>query len=134
MLLNYAVIPETVTCSSSSCRNEAFTYILANLITNSIHAWLTKDYRSSDMYATCMYIFLFLYSGRYILYYITISQVAHKQMIKAYSASQGLSTTAQLITFKHSYRLGQQYDTFIYIIFLFFCPMLSLSRYKHISI
>ncbi len=26
------------------------TYILANLITNSIHAWLTKDYRSSGMY------------------------------------------------------------------------------------
>ncbi len=25
------------------------TYILANLITNSIHAWLTKDYRSPDM-------------------------------------------------------------------------------------
>ncbi len=25
------------------------TYILANLITNSIHAWLTKDYRSSGM-------------------------------------------------------------------------------------
>ncbi len=27
-----------------------FTYILDNLITNSIHAWLTKDYRSSGMY------------------------------------------------------------------------------------
>ncbi len=26
-----------------------FTYILDNLITNSIHAWLTKDYRSSGM-------------------------------------------------------------------------------------
>ncbi len=25
------------------------TYILDNLITNSIHAWLTKDYRSSGM-------------------------------------------------------------------------------------
>ncbi len=27
-----------------------FTHILDNLITNSIHAWLTKDYRSSGMY------------------------------------------------------------------------------------
>ncbi len=26
-----------------------FNYILDNLITNSIHAWLTKDYRSSGM-------------------------------------------------------------------------------------
>ncbi len=26
------------------------TYILDNLITNSIHAWLTKDYRSSGMH------------------------------------------------------------------------------------
>ncbi len=26
-----------------------FTYRLDNLITNSIHAWLTKDYRSSGM-------------------------------------------------------------------------------------
>ncbi len=26
-----------------------FPYILDNLITNSIHAWLTKDYRSSGM-------------------------------------------------------------------------------------
>ncbi len=26
-----------------------FTYILDNLIRNSIHAWLTKDYRSSVM-------------------------------------------------------------------------------------
>ncbi len=26
-----------------------FTYILSHLITNSIHAWLTKDYRSSGM-------------------------------------------------------------------------------------
>ncbi len=26
-----------------------FTYTLDNLITNSIHAWLTKDYRSSGM-------------------------------------------------------------------------------------
>ncbi len=26
-----------------------FTYILDILITNSIHAWLTKDYRSSGM-------------------------------------------------------------------------------------
>ncbi len=26
-----------------------FTYILDNLITNSIHGWLTKDYRSSGM-------------------------------------------------------------------------------------
>ncbi len=27
-----------------------FTYILANLITNSIYAWLTKDFRSSGMF------------------------------------------------------------------------------------
>ncbi len=27
-----------------------FTYKLDNLITNSIHAWLTKDYRSSGVY------------------------------------------------------------------------------------
>ncbi len=26
-----------------------FTYVLDNLITNSIHAWLTKNYRSSGM-------------------------------------------------------------------------------------
>ncbi len=31
-----------------------FTYILDNLITNSIHAWLTKDYRSSGMPKTNM--------------------------------------------------------------------------------
>ncbi len=41
-----------------------------------------------------MYVFLFLYSDRYILYYITILQVAHTQMIKAYPAPYGLSTTA----------------------------------------
>ncbi len=30
-----------------------FTYILDNLITNSIYAWLTKDYRSSGMSLVC---------------------------------------------------------------------------------
>ncbi len=44
--------------SSQSCRNELvpplLIYILDNLITNSIHAWLTKDYRSSGMImSTC---------------------------------------------------------------------------------
>ncbi len=28
-------------------------YLYANLITNSIHAWLTKDYRSSGMQDIC---------------------------------------------------------------------------------
>ncbi len=37
-------------------------------------------------------VFLFLYSARYMLYYITILQVVHKQMIKAYPAPKGLST------------------------------------------
>ncbi len=32
-----------------------FTYILDNLITNPIHAWLTKDYRSSGMRPVVIY-------------------------------------------------------------------------------
>ncbi len=34
-----------------------FTYILDNLITNSIHAWLTKDYRSSGMFIEFFHFF-----------------------------------------------------------------------------
>ncbi len=33
-----------------------FTYILANLITNSIHAWLIKDYRSSGMLLAYLFV------------------------------------------------------------------------------
>ncbi len=54
-----------------------------SIIDVKIAAKVTFD---SDPNLTIMYVFLFLYSGRYILYYISISQVVHKQMIKAYPA------------------------------------------------
>ncbi len=56
MLLNYAVIPETyffrllVALKAVEMNWFPFTYILANLIRNSIHAWLTKGYRSSGQH------------------------------------------------------------------------------------
>ncbi len=57
LLLKYAVIPEfffffwrlRVALKVVEVNWFPLTYILANLITNSIHAWLTKDYRSSGM-------------------------------------------------------------------------------------
>ncbi len=50
-----------------------FTYILDNLITNSIHAWLTKDYRS-----LCMihYIIYFIFYFVYLLPYLIIDYVS----------------------------------------------------------
>ncbi len=45
ILLNYAVLPENVIDWNWS----PFFYILGNLITNSIHAWLNKDYKSTVM-------------------------------------------------------------------------------------
>ncbi len=51
-----------------------FTYILDNLITNSIHAWLTKDYRSSGMYVVLQVSTIWhlsipeFYIGNYILF------------------------------------------------------------------
>ncbi len=45
MLLNYAVNPESVVIALKAVEMNwfPFTYILDSLITNSIHAWLTKD-------------------------------------------------------------------------------------------
>ncbi len=50
ILLNYAVISENVISKAVEVNWFPFAYILANLITNSIHAWSTKDYRLAGMY------------------------------------------------------------------------------------
>ncbi len=52
IVLNYAVIPENVISERLVVALKAVEvnwFILANLITISIHAWLTKYYRSSGM-------------------------------------------------------------------------------------
>ncbi len=48
-LLNYAVIPENV-LNVIEVNWFPVTYMIANFITNSINAWLTKNYRSSGMF------------------------------------------------------------------------------------
>ncbi len=55
-----------------------FTYILANLITNSIHAWLTKDYRSSCMYNVDLNpLMLVVYIDRFVLQVFNLSLINH---------------------------------------------------------
>ncbi len=56
LLLNYAVIPETVVSEDLVVALKVIevnlfpvTFLLTYLITNSIHVWLTEDYRLSGM-------------------------------------------------------------------------------------
>ncbi len=61
-----------------------FTYILDNLITNSIHAWLTKDYRSSGMPAViyilpCLVLDISLSADLTMYLYVLYASMCHER-------------------------------------------------------